>query len=184
MLSREESYIELKKYVKNKNLLKHMLSVEAVMNGLAEHFGEDKELWGLTGLLHDIDYDQTKDSPEIHSLKGAEILGSLDFPEDMIYAVKVHNCIHGLPRKSLLDKALYAADPVSGLVVAGALVKPDKKLENVDIVFLSKKFREKSFAKGANREQIKTCSELGLELEDFLIISLNSMKKIAVELEL
>lgn len=184
MLSRQEAYNELTKYVKNKNLLKHMLAVEAVMAGLAEHFGEDRELWAMTGLLHDIDYDETKEDPSLHSLKGAEILAGLGFPEEMIYAVKVHNYAHGLPRKSLLDKALFAADPVSGLIVAGALVRPDKKLASVNVDFLMKKFGEKAFARGADRDQIRTCSELGLKLEEFLEISLKAMQGIAGELGL
>ena len=184
MYTRQEAYNELEKYVQNKNLLKHMLSVEAVMRGLAAHFEEDIEKWGLTGLLHDIDYDQTKDNPELHSLKAANMLTDIGFPEDIVYAVKVHNYTHGLPRLSLLDKALYAADPVSGFVVAGALVRPDKKLASVELEYLLKKLGEKAFARGADRDQIKTCSEIGLELEDFLSISLKSMQGIADEIEL
>ena len=184
MLTREQAYMEVKKHVQNNNLLKHMLSVEAVMRGLADHLGEDKELWGLTGLLHDIDYDETKDNPELHSLKGADILEELGLPEELVYAVKVHNYNHGIPRLSVLDKALYAADPVSGLVVAGALVRPDKKLASVDVDYLMKKFGEKAFARGADRDQIRACSEIGLELEDFLRISLESMQHIAGEIEL
>lgn len=184
MQTRGQAYNELKKHVQNKNLIKHMLSVEAVMRGLADHLGEDKEIWGLTGLLHDIDYDETKDNPELHSLKAAELLSEMGYPEDIVCAVKVHNYYHGIPRVSTLDKALYAADPVSGLVVAGALVRPDKKLASVDADYLLKKFGEKAFARGADRDQIRTCSEIGLELEDFLSIALKSMQGIADEIEL
>ncbi len=184
MFTREQAYSELMKHVQNKNLIKHMLSVEAVMKGLAEHLDEDVEIWGLTGLLHDIDYDETKDNPELHSLKAAEMLSDMGYPEDMVNAVKVHNYYHGIPRVSILDKALYAADPVSGLVVAGALVRPDKKLASVDGDYLLKKFGEKAFARGADRDQIRTCSEIGLELEDFLKIALKSMQEIADEIEL
>ncbi len=184
MHTREQAYSELRKHVENKNLIKHMLSVEAVMRGLADHLGEDADIWGLTGLLHDIDYDKTKDNPELHSLKAAELLSEMGYPEDMVYAVKVHNYYHGLPRVSTLDKALYAADPVSGLVVAGALVRPDKKLASVDADYLLKKFGEKAFARGADRDQIRTCSEIGLELEEFLSIALKSMQEIADEIEL
>lgn len=184
MITREEAYTEITKYVKNKNLIKHMLSVEAVMKGLADRFGEDREMWGLTGLLHDIDYDQTKDDPALHSLKAVEILTVLGLPKEVVQAVKVHNYVHGIPRESLLDKALYAADPVSGLVVAGALVRPDKKLAGVELEYLVRKFGEKAFARGADRDQIRTCSEIGLDLEEFLAISLQSMKEIAEEIEL
>lgn len=184
MLTREQAYREISQYVKNQNLIKHMLSVEAVMKGLADHFGEDRELWGLAGLLHDIDYDQTKDEPSLHSLKAAEILTELGLPKEVIQAVKVHNYIHGIPRQSLLDKALYAADPVSGLIVAAALVRPDKKLAGVEPEYLVRKFGEKAFARGADRDQIRTCSEIGLELEEMLDISLKAMKEIAGEIGL
>lgn len=184
MMTREEAYHEVCQHVQNRNLVKHMIAVEAVMRGLAEHFGEDSEHWGLTGLLHDIDYEATKETPELHSLKGAQMLEELRMPEDMVQSVKAHNYTHGLPRVTLLDKALYAADPVSGLVTAGALVKPDKKLASVDTAYLVKKFGEKAFAKGANREQIRSCEEMGLSLEEFLHISLVSMQKFAQELEL
>lgn len=183
-MDRENALTELKKHVKNKNLLKHMYACEAVMQGLARHFGEDEEKWGLAGLLHDIDYEATKDSPEQHSIIGAEMLEGLGLPEDIIYAVKVHNEVHGLPRNSLMDKALYATDTVTGLIVAGALIRPDKQIEPIDVDFLIKRFNEKSFARGASREQIAACSELGLSLEEFLGLSLDAMKKIKVELGL
>lgn len=184
MMSRTESYTELTKVVNNKNLLKHMLSTEAVLTRLAKHFDQDPDLWGLAGLLHDIDYEETKEQPDVHALKGAEMLEGLGFPVELVYAVKVHNERHGLPRNSLLDKALYATDPMTGLIVAGALVRPEKKLAVVDVPFLQKKFDEKSFARGANRQQILTCSELGLSLEEFLGYGLEAMQGISEALEL
>ncbi len=182
-MDREELFEELKKNVKEENLIKHMLAVEAIMRKLAEHFGEDVEKWGIAGLMHDIDLDKTHNMPKKHSLIGAEMLEKLGLPEDVVYAVKVHNPIHNLPRKTLLDKALYAADPMSGLIIACALVK-GKKLANVDTKFVLKRFKEKRFAKGANREQIASCSEMGLPLEEFTDISLNAMKNISKELGL
>lgn len=184
MLSRNESYTELQKYVQNKNLLKHMLSTEAVMFRLAKHFDQDPEVWGLAGLLHDIDYEETKDQPEVHGLKGAEVLTGLGFPEEMTHAVKAHNERLGFARESLLDKALYATDPLTGLIVAGALIRPEKKLSAIDVVSLRKRFDEKSFARGANRQQILACSELGLTLEEFLALGLEGMQGISAELEL
>ncbi len=184
MITREEAYIELTKYITNKNLLKHMLSTEAVMIRLAKHFDQNPDIWGIAGLMHDIDYDETKDLPDVHSLKGAEILTEMGLPEEIAYAVKVHNERHGLPRVSLLDKALYATDPLTGLIVAGALIRPEKKLAAVDVPSLLKRFGEKSFARGANREQIQACSELGLTLEEFLALGLEAMQGIAEELEL
>ncbi|CAA7599676.1 HD/PDEase domain protein [Acididesulfobacillus acetoxydans] len=184
MLSRNESYSELQKYVQNRNLLKHMLSTEAVMLRLAGHFGEDPEVWGLAGLLHDIDYEETKDQPEVHGLKGAEVLAELGFPEEMTRAVKAHNERLGVARESLLEKALYATDPLTGLIVAGALIRPEKKLAAIDVPFLRKRFDEKSFARGAKREQILACDELGLTLEEFLGLGLEAMQGIAEELGL
>ncbi|MBO8127260.1 MAG: HDIG domain-containing protein [Firmicutes bacterium] len=183
-MSREEALVAVKKHVKNKNLIKHMLAVEAIMKGLAEHFDENPERWGLAGLLHDIDYDQTAQDPEAHSILGAKMLEDMGVDRDIVYAVKAHNEVHGLPRNRKMDKALYAADPLSGLIVAAALIHPDKKLSSIDVGFVMNRFGEKSFARGANREQIKSCSELGLELEEFIDIGLKSMQAISDELGL
>ena len=183
-MNREEALQILKKNLKNKNLVNHCVAAEVVMRRLALHFGEDEEKWGLAGLLHDIDYDNTKDQPEQHSLLGAEMLSEMGLPEDLVYAVKVHNECHGLPRNSLMDKALYAADPTTGLIVAGALIKPEKKLSAIDVPFLVNRMNEKSFARGANREQIRSSSELGLTLEEFLGLSLEAMQNASDQLGL
>lgn len=183
-MNRTEALSLLKENLTNKNLFNHSLAVEAVMRRLAGHFGEDVEKWGLAGLLHDIDYDRTKDSPDTHSIEGAEMLKALGLPEDIVYAVKVHNDRHGLPRLSLLDKALFATDPLTGFIVAGALIRPEKKLAAVDVPFLMKRFNEKAFARGANRETMKTCAELGLSLEEFMELGLEAMQGIAKELKL
>ncbi len=183
-MERSEAWELLNKHMKNENLLKHSLAVEAVMVGLAKHFGEDEEKWALAGLLHDIDYEYTKDNPEKHSLVGAEMLQEAGLPEDVIYAVKVHNEAHGLPRNTLLDKALYCTDPLTGLITAAALVRPDKSLLGVKVKSLKKRYKEKAFAKGANREIIAACSEIGLSLEEFMEIGLKSMQGIAKELGL
>ena len=182
-MEREELIKILRENLKNENLVKHCIAVEAIMKGLAGYFGEDTEKWGIAGLMHDIDLGKTRNSPELHSLIGAEMLEKMGFPEDVVYAIKVHNPIHNLPRKSLLDKALYAADPMSGLITACALIK-GKKLSNVDTKFVLKRFKEKRFAGGANREQIATCSESGFSLEEFTDIALNAMKKVSKELGL
>ncbi|RYD07173.1 phosphohydrolase [Desulforamulus aquiferis] len=160
------------------------MAAEVVMRRLAKHFGEDEEKWGLAGLLHDIDYDQTKDDPDRHSIMGAKMLEEIGLPEDVVYAVKVHNERHGLSRDSLMDKALYATDPTTGLIVAGALIKPEKKLAAIDVPFLVNRMNEKSFARGANREQIRSCSDLGLTLEEFLGLSLEAMQDASGELGL
>lgn len=183
-MNREDGYNLIKKQVKNKNLIKHMLAVEAVMIRLADHFGQDQHLWGMTGLLHDLDYDQTADHPEQHGLVGAEMLEEINCPAEMIQAVKAHNEALMVDRHSLLDKALYAVDPVTGLLVAAALIHPDKKLSAIDVDFVLKRFKEKSFARGASREQIESCSEVGLDLEQFLQLSLGAMQEKSSELGL
>ncbi|MCL6612594.1 MAG: HDIG domain-containing protein [Peptococcaceae bacterium] len=183
-MTRQEALDLLKENLENRNLFKHSLAVEAVMRELARHFGEDEEAWGLAGLLHDIDYDRTKDDPDRHSLEGARLLEEKGLPEEIVYAVKAHNERHGLPRKSLLDKALFATDPVTGLIVAGALIKKEKSLAAIDVPFLMNRFGEKSFARGASRETIKSCGEMGLSLEEFMDISLRAMQKISREMGL
>jgi len=184
MISRAEALLLLKKNVQNNNLLKHMYAVEIVMRALARHFGEDQDLWGLAGLLHDIDYDQTKDDFPQHGLIGGKVLEDAGFPAELVYAVKSHNWYHGLARTSLMAKALYATDPLTGLIVAGALIRPEKRLEAIDVPFLLNRFQEKSFARGANRELIASCGEMGLSLEEFIGIGLIAMREIHEELGL
>ena len=112
-MDKQKALQQVKENVKNKNLIKHMLAAEIVMRGLAVNFEEDADKWGLAGLLHDIDYDKTADDPFTHSKLGAEMLENYGYSEDIVYAVKVHNCAHGLERKSMMDKALYCADPLT-----------------------------------------------------------------------
>ena len=181
-MKREEALSLVKEEVKNKNLLKHMLAVEAVMRRLAGELGEDEELWALAGLLHDLDYDKTVDNPEQHGLLGAQILEERGLPEALIQAVKAHNPALGVERRTPMDKALYAADPVTGLLVAAALVHPQKKLAAIDLEFVMKRFKEKSFARGADRGQIETCRELNLSLEQFLALILEAMQSFAADL--
>ncbi|MDA8227010.1 MAG: HDIG domain-containing protein [Desulfitobacterium hafniense] len=183
-MTREEALKLLKDHLKNKNLINHCIAAEVVMQRLAKHFSEDEEIWGLAGLLHDIDYDDTKDDPATHSIKGSELLEKLGLPSDVVYAVKVHNEYHGLPRESRMDKALYAVDPLTGLIVAGVLIKPEKKLAAIDTAFLLNRFNEKSFARGANRDQISSCSEFGLTLEEFIGFGLEAMQENHAELGL
>ncbi len=183
-MNRQEALETVKKHVKNKNLIKHMLAVEVVMRALAERFGEDVDKWGLAGLLHDVDYDTTADKPQEHSVIGARMLEEMGLAPDIVYAVKVHNEAHGLPRNSLMDKALYAADPLTGLIVAAALIHPGKKINSIDADFVMNRFGEKSFAKGANREQIKSSSEIGLDLREFVDLGVRAMQGIAADLGL
>ena len=183
-MDREQALAYLHENLHNKNLVNHSIAVEKIMAALAERLGGDVALWSLAGLLHDIDYDQTAKEPLQHSRIGADMLAAKGLPSDLVYAVLVHNHAHELPRLSLLDKALYAADPLSGLIVAGALIHPSKKLAPLNAEFIMKRFGEKSFARGANREQIAMCSDLGLELEEFIAIGLLAMQQAAEELGL
>ncbi|MDN5277873.1 MAG: hypothetical protein PWR01_1838 [Clostridiales bacterium] len=183
-MTREEALQMVKENVKNVNLVKHMLATEAVMRALARRLGEDEEKWGVIGLVHDVDYERTADSPSRHGLIGAQMLAEAGMGEDEVNAVKAHNEALGYPRVTKLDKALYAADPVTGLIVAAALVKPSKKLADVDTEFVLKKFKEKSFARGASREQIMSCQELGLTLEEFIGLAIDAMQSIAGDLGL
>jgi putative nucleotidyltransferase with HDIG domain len=181
-MTRAEAIALVRDRCGNKNLVKHMLATEAVMAGLAERLGEDVESWALAGLVHDLDYDETADDPGRHGLVSAAKLEELGFPEDIIHAVKAHN--EHVPRESPMDRALYASDPITGLVVAAALMHPSKKLAGLDVDFVLRRFNEKRFAAGANRDQIRACSELGLGLEEFLGIAIESMQAVSDDLGL
>jgi predicted hydrolase (HD superfamily) len=154
------------------------------MMAFGRYFKDDEEKWAITGLLHDIDYERTISEPKKHGLIAEEILEELGVDESIIYAIKAHNDMNGLKRKRKLDKVLYAADPLTGLIVACALILPSKKMEDVTEEFIVKKMSEKGFAKGASREQIKSCTEAEIEFEEFIKISLNAMKEIASEIGL
>jgi len=183
-MNRADALQLVKDQVKNKNLVKHMLATEAVMRRLAEKMGEDPELWGLTGLLHDVDYDQTVDLPEQHGLVGARLLEEKGYPGELIQAVKAHNEAIGFAAETVMDKALYAVDPVTGLLVAAALIHPDKKLAAITVDFVLNRFKEKSFARGADRGQIESCVNIGYSLEEFIGISLEAMQDVAKEMGL
>jgi len=181
-MTREQAYNLVRPRFSNKNLFKHVLAVEAVMRELAIHFKDDVESWGLAGLLHDLDYEETADTPDQHTLITAEVLKDTDVSDEIVHAIKAHNNL--VSHDSLLDKALYAADPVTGLVVAATLMHPDRKLASIDADFVLRRFKMKSFARGANRDQIRTCENIGLSLEDFITISIRGMQKISKELGL
>lgn len=178
-LTRDEAYNLVESKIKRKNIVKHMLAVEAIMKSLAEYFGEDKEIWGLTGLLHDVDFEEVGENFSMHGLKAEEILKGL-VPDGVIQAIKAHNYEYtGVQPKTRMEKALIAADAVSGLLVACALVMPSKKLEEVKISTLNKKFKQKDFARNVDRNRINFCEEIGLSKEKFFEIALNGLKKIS-----
>jgi len=181
-MNRDEALLLVIEHLKSDNLIKHCLSVEACMREFASKFGEDVEKWGLAGLLHDLDYQYTVNDPDNHTLKTEEMLKPHNLDSDIIHAIKAHNMKADL--KSRMDLTLYTVDPTSGFITACALMHPSKKLESVDLSRMKKRFKEKSFAKGANRDQMSECSRLNLELDEFLQTSLNAMIKIAPDLGL
>ncbi|MFB0563614.1 MAG: HD domain-containing protein [Candidatus Lokiarchaeia archaeon] len=184
MLSREEALKLVNERLKDEKLVKHVLAVEAIMRNLARHLGEDEELWGLVGLIHDLDYQETMNSPEIHATKTVEYIQGL-VPETVINAVKAHNYEHTkVQPQTKLEKGLICSDAISGLVIAAALVMPTKKLEQVRVKTLKKKFKDKTFAAATGRDRIRVCEEIGVPLTDFFKISLEALQKISEDLGL
>ncbi len=183
-MDREAALKAVRDNVKNENLVKHMLATEAIMRALARRFNETEDEWGLAGLLHDIDVEVTNADMAVHSKQSAEMAKQLGANEAVCHAILVHNEAHGIACVSLMDKALFCADPLTGLITAGALVRPDKKLASVEAKSIRKRFKEKSFAAGANREQMAKCSDIGLELDAFIELGLEAMKGVAESLGL
>ncbi len=183
MISREEAINLLHKYLSNDRNLKHCLAVEAIMRALARRLGEDEVLWGLVGLLHDIDYELVGRDLSRHGLVAAELLRGL-LPSDALDAIGAHNELTGKALDTKLAYALKASDHISGLIIATALVMPNKRLSEVKAETVIKKFRQKDFAKGVNRDKILLCGKLGLSLEEFVEVSLNALKEVSSELGL
>jgi hypothetical protein len=184
MLTRDEALTLVKKNVTKRNVIYHMLAVEAIVRSVAKHFGEDEDKWGLIGILHDVDYEKTEATPEKHSLLAEEILKGI-VPDELIKAIKTHNFKHtGVMPETRMEKALIASDAISGLLVACALVMPSKKLVDVKVESVAKKFRDKDFARGAERERILVCEEIGIPREKFFEIALNGLKSVAAEIGL
>lgn len=184
-MNREEALRAIRENVKNENLIKHMLATEAIMHALARRLGEDEETWGLAGLLHDIDVELTRGDSDTHSRLGADMVRKLGISEEICHAVLCHNQAHRTPFNNMMDRALYCADPLTGLITATALVYPEKKVSLVEVKSVEKRFRQPKFAAGANREQMASCKELlRLELTEFIGIGLEAMEGIASELGL
>lgn len=183
MITRSEALSLIRSNVSNDRLVKHMVAVEAIMRRLAQRLGEDEELWGLVGLLHDVDYEQTINNFAKHGLTSAEMLEGL-LPPEALEAVKAHNELTGCRSDTKLAKALKAADQLSGLLVATALVMPSKKLAEVKVESLIKKFKQKDFARGVDRGKIRVCEEIGLSLEEFMELGLQATQQIHDELGL
>jgi putative nucleotidyltransferase with HDIG domain len=191
-ITREQAWALLNEYTKSPNLIKHALAVEASMRAYARHFGEDEARWGLVGLIHDFDYERypTMDGAtpreEWHTYAGARILREQGWPAEIVQDVLSHaSYVEDAPRDTLLRKALYAVDELTGLIIAVALVRPSKSIMDVKLKSVKKKWKDKAFAAGANRQDIEEgAAALGVELSEHIAIVLEALKGIAAELEL
>jgi len=188
MISRERALELLHNKMQSTNLRRHCYAVEVVMKALAKHFKEDDDKWAVVGLLHDSDYEITKDNPKEHTLMTYNWLKEIgEDDEEILSAILSHNYAHtgNNEPKNKLEWSLYTCDELTGLIVACALVKPDKKLSSVTVNTVINKWNEKSFAAGVDRKQIELCEDkLGIKLNDFVGIALKAMQEIAPELGL
>ena len=188
-LSRESALALLHEYTKSESLIKHALSVEASMLWYAKHFSQSEEealKWGVTGLLHDFDYEKFPEptSPDGHPFKGNTILGELGYPEEVREAIMGHAHYTGVARTTQMAKVLFAVDELSGLVTASVLVRPDKSLLALEAKSVLKKMKDKAFAASVCRDNIRQCAEAGLELDDFLSLAIEAMRTHSAELGL
>ena len=182
--TRDEALNLLRTHTENENLIKHMLAVEAAMRAWARKLGENEELWGLTGLLHDFDYEQHP-TPEEHPMFGIRILQEKRFPEEMIHAIEAHANYLGIPRTSNLDKALFAVDELTGFIVAVTLMQPTRKLADLKVSSVRKKMKQKGFARNVNREDIEGgAAKMDISLNDHIAFVADAMQGISDELGL
>jgi putative nucleotidyltransferase with HDIG domain len=178
-MNRNEAYSVLTEYTKKDGLIKHALAVEGAMREYAKKFGEDADVWGIVGLLHDFDYERYPDAKD-HPFKGAEILRQKGIPEQWVEAILGHADYSGVERKSLMAKTLFAVDELTGFIVAVTLVRPTKKIEEVGVKSVKKKMKDKAFAASVRREDIiRGAEELGVPIDEHIEFVLNAMKKIS-----
>jgi putative nucleotidyltransferase with HDIG domain len=179
-MTREQALALLRERVENPNMVSHMLAAEAIMGALARRLGYDETRWRMAGLLHDLDAEQTADRMDVHGTLTVEWLREAGLDDgQVLHAILAHNPSNGSSVDTPMDRALFACDPLTGLITAAALIRPEKKLELVMLKSLKKRFKEPAFAKGARREDILTSSELGLELDEFLELGLEAMKEVS-----
>ncbi|MBN1295952.1 HDIG domain-containing protein [bacterium] len=180
MMTRDEAITLIQNKVPNDNLCRHMIAVGAIMRHFASRFSADPELWEITGILHDIDLGTT-DDPQLHGNLGAEWLGAMGMPPAMLQAVRAH--AGHVPCESPLDTVLLAGDQLSGLITACALIK-GRLLANVTADTVRKRFKEKRFAAGADREMIRLCETVGIPLDEFIAEGVTAMQRVAHDLGL
>jgi len=181
-LERSEAWDILCEYTKKEALRKHALAVEAAMKAYARKYEGDEENWGIVGLLHDFDF-EIHPNPEEHPVKGAKILGERAVPEEIVYAVLCHADYLGMDRKTPMDRAIYAVDELTGFVIAVALVRPSKSIEEVNVAAVRKKMKDKGFARAVNREDITRGAEImDVDLDEHIAFVIESLKPVAAEL--
>lgn len=182
--SRDRAWALLTEHTRSDNLRKHALGVEAAMRGYARRYDADEELWGITGLLHDLDYERHP-SLEEHPWVGAEILRREGYPEELVHAVLSHADHTGVERSALLDRALYAVDELVGFIVAVALVRPSKSLSDLPVKSVTKKLKDKAFCRAIDRDHLRQGAEdLGVPMRDHVENVLVSLQEIAGDLGL
>src|SRR5271165_4656553 len=183
-MTRDDAWCLLTEFTLTESLRKHALAVEACVRAYARKFGEDEELWGVVGLIHDFDYEKYPTAEE-HPFKGSEILKERGVPEEIRRAILSHANYSGVPRESRLEKTLFACDELAGFITASALVKPNKSLAEVDAKSVQKKMKDKAFARSVSRDDIVNgAAELGVDLEEHIAFCIDAMKSIAGELGL
>jgi putative nucleotidyltransferase with HDIG domain len=183
-MNREDAWCLLTEFTQSESLRKHALAVEACMRAYARKLGGDEELWGLTGLLHDFDYERWP-SREDHPYRGNEILSERGWPEEIRRAIMSHAEYSGVSRDSPMEKALFACDELAGFITACTLVKPSKSLAEVEAKSVRKKMKDKAFARSVNRDDIVNgAADLGVDLEEHIAFCIEAMKGIAGELGL
>jgi uncharacterized protein len=184
ILSRSQALDLLQQHVRSPNLIKHSLASEAVMRALAERLGANPEVWGLAGLLHDLDVEATASDLARHTHRTVEILRGLGIAEDVVEAIRLHNeMAHSERRSAPFHHALAASETITGLILATALVYPDKKLASVQPKSVRKRMKEKAFAAGADRGIILECERLGIGIDEFCALALAAMQSIAGSLD-
>ena len=184
-ISREKALELLQDHIKNPNLIKHCLASEAVLGALADRLGEDREKWSLAGFLHDLDVELTQGDLAVHGMEAVRILEENGVDPDIIQAVNLHNeqaC--GEKRSTVFHHALAAGETITGLIIATALVYPDKKLASVKSKSIVKRMKEKAFAASVNRDIILECEVIGIPLPEFAEIALRAMQSISEDLDL
>jgi putative nucleotidyltransferase with HDIG domain len=177
MLDREKALQLLQKHIKSPQIIRHCLASEAIMRALARRLGADEDLWGLTGLLHDLDYEEVEGDPKRHAVVGAEILRKEGYPEELVQAVLAHNGDElGIPCRAPIEYAICAGESISGMIFATALVLPSKSVADVQVKSVIKRLKEKRFAANISRERVSQYQGLGLSLEEFIGIAIEALK--------